>query len=152
MNELENPPDTTWEEFKKWKWEFERDRETRLPLWNFPMEGKKNVTNTGLLNFCWTMHPFEHLMKMKGSLYRKKISLNTSHKIPHIISGILSTDFLKIHKSKVSWENIWNSSGWCNENENLFQEERKLFLPHILPKNYISDSLKAQIMFLTTRY
>lgn len=52
---------------------FGRDMETRLPLWEFLMEGKtENITNTGLLNLCWTMHPFEKLMKIKGSLYRKK--------------------------------------------------------------------------------
>lgn len=51
----------------------ERDMKKSLPLWDFPMEGKReNITNIGLPNLCWTTHPFENLMKIKGSLYKKK--------------------------------------------------------------------------------
>lgn len=58
----------------------ERDMKKSLPLWDFPMEGKReNITNIGLPNLCWTTHPFENLMKIKGSLYRKKKYGYTHH-------------------------------------------------------------------------
>lgn len=36
--------------------------------------------------------------------------LYTSHKILHSMSGDISTDILRIHKSKVSQRNMWDGS------------------------------------------
>lgn len=65
--------------------------------------------NTGPLNLCWTMRPFMKLENSGLSPQEKNAPIHITKNM-HTISGDLSTDVLRVHKSKVSQRNKWNGS------------------------------------------